>query len=444
MRNKNQLAGKFRTCAVFAVVLIMLLGMLTGALFFIRPKKSNVERRNLTAFPKMSVKRVLGGEFFKDVSTWYADTYPGRDRLIAVNNRFKNLYGFESKEKLVTKTKQKADAIPVEDKKKKKEKKEEETTELPKNVEAPKSSAVDAEVQDAITNGLYIKDGVAYNIFYFYQEGVERYADILNATAETLKDKTNVYSVLAPTNVILLDQKTQDKLGGSDQTQTLQYYASKYSDDVHMVYVADRFKKHKDEYLFFNTDHHWTADGAYYAYEEFCKVKDIKAHKKDYFKNQADYKPFLGTYYQELKDESLANNPDTVHVYIPNGTNDSRTVMHDGTEMDNHVIMDDTYDEANKYMAFLSGDQKLTTIVNDEIDDDSSVVLLCDSYGNAFAPFLVDHYHTVYVKDFRYTDPNIADFCVEHDVTDLIVLNTMKIASANSTLDQLQVDLLGQ
>ena len=172
--------------------------------------------------------------------------------------------------------------------------------------------------------------------------------------------------------------------------------------------------------------------------------KGIKAHKKSYFKKQDDYKPFLGTYYQELKDETLGNNPDTVHVYVPNGTNESKSVTKDGVEFDSQVIKDDTFDEANKYMAFLGGDQRLTTIVNDAVEDDSACVLLCDSYGNAFAPFLVDHYHTVYVKDFRYTDPNIVDFCVQNNVTDLIVLNTMKISSAKSTLAQLQIDLLGQ
>ena len=436
MRNRNQIASKFRLYAVGAVAIVLVLGMLVGALFFFRPKTSDVERRTLTKFPKLSVQRMLNGGFFKDVSTWYADTYPGRDGLIAVNNKFQNTYGFETQEKLVTKVKEKADKIPVE--------KETTAEDVKKEVDPPKAGAVDKDVQDAITNGLYIKDGIAYNIYYFYQEGVDQYASILNSAAKLLKGKTNVYSVLAPTNTILLDQETQEKLGGSDQEQTLKYYDSKYSKNVNMVYVADIFKKHKDDYLFFNTDHHWTADGAYYAYKQFCKVKGIKAHKKSYFKNQDDYKPFLGTYYQELKDETLEKNPDTVHVYIPNGTNESKSVTKDGVEFDSQVIKDDNFDEANKYMAFLGGDQKLTTIVNDAIEDDSACVLLCDSYGNAFAPFLVDHYHTVYVKDFRYTDPNIVDFCAQHNVTDLIVLNTMKISSAKSTLAQLQIDLLGQ
>ena len=199
MRNRNQIASKFRLYAIGAVAIVLVLGMLVGALFFFRPKKSDVERRTLTKFPKFSAQRILNGGFFKDVSTWYADTYPGRDGLIAVNNKFQNTYGFETQEKLVTKVKEEADEIPV----KKKTAKAEDVKE---EVDPPKPGAVDKDVQDAITNGLYIKDGIAYNIYYFYQEGVDQYAGILNSAAKLLKDKTNVYSVLAPTNTILLDQ----------------------------------------------------------------------------------------------------------------------------------------------------------------------------------------------------------------------------------------------
>ena len=29
----------------------------------------------------------------------------------------------------------------------------------------------------------------------------------------------------------------------------------------------------KDEYLYFKTDHHWTPNGAYRAYEQFCSLQ---------------------------------------------------------------------------------------------------------------------------------------------------------------------------
>ena len=432
---KNAIASGFRLASVTVVILIMVAGMITGALLFKRPHKSSVENRNLTRFPKFSVVSALKGDYFKDVATWYADTFPMRDKLISANNKVKGYYGIEQHEKMVTSVKEKADEIPVED--------DTEVAELPTNVEAPTSGAVDEEVQDAVTNGMYIKDGVVYNIYYFYQEGVDRYVSLLNETAKTLDGTTQVYSILAPTNVILLDQKLQDKLGGSDETQALQYYASKFSDQVKTCYLPDIFKKHKDDYLFFGTDHHWTADGAYYAYKMFCKEKGIKAHKKDYF-TTATYEPFLGTFYANLKDESLKNNPDSVKVYFPKGTNAAEIVGTDGQTTSGEVVRDDVYDENNKYLVFLGGDYPKTTIVNDEIDDDSACLMLCDSYGNAMAPFLVDHYHTVYVMDFRTAEDNICKFCEDNGIDDLIVLNSMKISSATSTLDRLQIDLLGQ
>ena len=439
MSNKKRTAKKLHIFAILSVVTVMVLGMLIGALFFIRPKKSDAERRELTKFPKFGVKEVLSGSYFKDISTWYADTYPGRDGLIAANRKFKGLYGVESKEKLVAKNPKKADKIPVE------EKDTDTEVALPDHVDVPKNGAVDAAVQDAVTNGLYIKDGTVYNIYYFYQKGVERYCALLNKAAEQLDGETQVYSIVAPTNVILLDEETQDKLGGSNQTQALQYFGSKLSDKVKYVYLPDIFKKHKDEYLFYRTDHHWTADGAYYAYKMFCKQKDMKAHSRKYFKKTDEYSPFLGSFYQELQDDTLAKNPDSLKVYFPNGTNDTVIKTNDGGETDGNVITsDEAFDENNEYMSFLGGDHKLSTITNDKVDDDSACMVVCDSYGNAMVPFLVDHYHTVYVADFRFTDENVCNFCTEHNVDDLIVLGNMKIVSVDTSLDKLQVDLLGQ
>ena len=45
-------------------------------------------------------------------------------------------------------------------------------------------------------------------------------------------------------------------------------------------------------------------------------------------------------------------------------------------------------------------------------------------------PFLVDHYQTVYVIDFRYTQNNVMDFVKEHKVQDLIIMNNISIIAS--------------
>ena len=60
-----------------------------------------------------------------------------------------------------------------------------------------------------------------------------------------------------------------------------------------------------------------------------------------------------------------------------------------------------------------------------------------DSYGNAFAPLLVDSYQTVHVIDFRETDKNICDYVRENNIQDVIFLTGMKIGLTESVANTL-------
>ena len=44
---------------------------------------------------------------------------------------------------------------------------------------------------------------------------------------------------------------------------------------VQFLRVTDALRAHKDEYLYYRTDHHWTTLGAYYAYEQFCEAQGL-------------------------------------------------------------------------------------------------------------------------------------------------------------------------
>ena len=49
--------------------------------------------------------------------------------------------------------------------------------------------------------------------------------------------------------------------------------------------------------------------------------------------------------------------------------------------------------------------------------------MIKESYGNAFVPWLVDHYQNVYVVDYRYYTGNLTQFVKEHQVDDVIFVN---------------------
>lgn len=194
-KEQKKIIRKFRALAVKAFAAVMLIGCVMGFLFFFRPATSQVEKRKLTEFPKFTVSSFLDGSFFSQVSLWYSDTFPMRDTLIAADKKVKDLYGIESSTMMVGGHEQ-GDAIPAAGDKKDKETEDstqEEESQEP--VTAPDSQEMEAEIQNQIQQGLYVKDGAAYSVYYFNQGAAETYTDALNQAAEELDGIAKVYSL---------------------------------------------------------------------------------------------------------------------------------------------------------------------------------------------------------------------------------------------------------
>ena len=453
-KKQRQIIRKYHNLGIILFAGVMLLGAFLGLLFFARPKTSEKEKRSLAKYPSFTMKTFLNGEYFSDVSTWYSDTYPFRDALVSADQKLKGLYGIESKTMMVGEEKQ-ADEIPdINDNTEAvtetttaatteaaTENTEagattEATTEKVREVDPPDSKGMDEEIQNQIQQNLYVKGDAAYSVYYFGKENCTNYVAALNNVAAELKGQTTVYNILVPNNSgVMLSEDELSKLAGSDQEQAIDYYYSIESDDVKTVDTIKTLREHNDEYLYFRTDHHWTQLAAYYVYQNFCKVKGIEAHDLSYY-DKKEFKNFLGTFYSTLGNSNMEANPDTVDAYVPKGTNDMTFWDTDGKEWNWNVIYDvDSWASSSKYMTFIGGDRPMEVIENPQIKDGSSCVVLKESYGNCFVPFLVDYYQTVYVLDYRYTTVNVLDFVKEKQADDLIIINNITIIGSTSVVD---------
>lgn len=419
----------YRALSVRIFAFIMLLGGIVGIMFFFRPDTSEVEKRKLAEFPKPTLSSFLNGEYFYDLSLWYSDTYPMRDGLIAADQKIESLYGITPSTMMVGNRKI-SDDIPDID-----EAQADSGNEQPQEVEqisAPDSRAMESEIQKQIQQNLYVKDGAAYSLYYYDQTAADIYTSALSKAAGELEGKTNVYSILVPNNSgAMLSDRELEALGGADQEQAIDYYYN-LSEGVKTVDTIKTLREHNDEYLYFRTDHHWTQLAAYYVYQNFCEEKGIQPNNLSDFQKMT-FSPFLGTFYQELQNEDMAANPDFVDAYIPMATNDMTYWETDGSQVNWHVIQDVTgWNKNSLYSCFIGGDKPLVQINNPNLSDGSSCVVVKESYGNSFVPFLVDHYQTVYVIDFRYTKNNVMDFVQEHNVQDLIIINNISIIASEN------------
>ncbi len=460
-KTQKKIMKKYRSIGVLLFAVIMLIGGIIGCLFFVRPKVSEKEKRELTKFPQFTVSSFLDGSYFSEVSLWFSDTYPMRDALVSADQGIKSLYGIESDTMMVGEQAE-ADEIPDIDKaksseeasaetggQKKKDTAENSTTENlttekeplendttaqheVKKVTPPDAKAMDEEFQKQVQQNLYVKDGAAYSAYYFVKDSADKYIDAVNRAAKELSGQTDVYCMLIPNQSgALLSEEELSNMGGSDQMQAIDYYYGML-EGVKTVDTIRTLRAHKDEYIYFRTDHHWTQLGAYYVYENFCKTKGITAVPLESRKSYK-FENFLGTFYSTLQNSEMAKHPDTVYAYIPNGTNDLTYFDEDGTENDWNVVFDvEGWAESSLYMTFIAGDRPLEIIENPKITDGSSCLVLKESYGNAFVPLLVDHYQTVYVIDYRYAQVNVLDYIREKQIKDLILINNITIIGSDS------------
>ncbi len=448
-----------------------------GLLWFARPKTSTVEKRDLAQFPSLSLKGLWDGSFFSGVETWYADTYPLREGLIDADTKLEQLYGIRG-EQMISNG-EKADEIPTG------------TVDLAElagrsTTEAPLPSdsgsvpvasgspvspvsteaappattefngqgAADV-TEDLVQSGdIYIANGAGYGVYYFSESNSARYCLLVNQLAKNLAGKAQIYSMLCPISAgVMLSDEVRESTGASDENQATEWFYRNMDPSVKTVSMFNSLKAHNDQYIFFRTDHHWTALGAYYAYQEWCKVKGVTPHELSQFETKS-FEGFLGTFYSNSnKNASLAANPDTVTAYVPMGTNSMEMYVANGdgsfTKYDWRIVNDvSDYAKSELYATFAGGDQAYNYVHNTAVTDGSSVLIVKDSYGNAFIPFLIDHYEHIYWIDFRnykkwcawagYGDPSISALVERQGIQDVVLCHNISIAGSSTALDVME------
>ena len=287
-------------------------------------------------------------------------------------------------------------------------------------------------------SSVVVVDDAAYELYTYLDDVADNYAKSINQVAKNLDGKADVYDLVIPlSSGITFPDNLRDEIKSSDQREAMTKIQDKMSDKVKSVDVYDTLMKHRDEYEYYRTDHHWTTLGAYDAYTDFCKAKGIEPEELDSYDTK-EFDGFLGSFYNDTSDAKLKKNPDVVTACYPHNDSVMHVTASDGQKYDWPVIYDVTnYGAALKYSAFIASDNPYTVIENKDLNDGSSCIVVKESFGNAFVPFLVDHYQKIYVIDYRYWTGSISKFAQENKVQDVLFLNNLSMIRNKSLVGKL-------
>ena len=279
------------------------------------------------------------------------------------------------------------------------------------------------------SGGVYVVGSAGYEMYNYVGSLAEKYQSTVNAVADSLSGVSQVYAMAIPlsSGITLPDELFSD-IPGSDQAQAEKDILAGMGQNVKTIPLHDVMMSHRTEYIYFRTDHHWTALGAYYAYVQFCTAKGITPHNlSDYEVSQ--FPGFLGSFYNDGgKPDAMKNDPDTVNAYHPVSATASMKYgdNENSTLTGGQVIFDESTASASlKYGTFIMGDNPFTVIENPEVSNGESCIVVKESFGNAFVPFLVDHYQTVYVVDYRYYSGSVTQLAKDKGVKDVLFVNNL-------------------
>ena len=345
------------------LVLTMLLGIGTGIL--VRDREfSDSENRMLAQFPAITFSSVFDGSFLEELGDYTADQFPGRDAWISLNLKMNQLLGQKE------------------------------------------------------AGGVYLCDD-GYLIQVPSEPNwaqAERNLSAVESFAAKYPDLSMVMTV-APNAVTVLSDLLPANAPARDQREDLARIQEQL-EAVRFCDVTDALLAHKDEGLYYKTDHHWTSLGAKYAFYAMTEALNIQAIKEE------DYTayPVSNTFQGTLSSKSGSHtSSDTVEIYIPHSGIDYYVTYADTGENISSLYRRSALNEKDHYTVFFGGNHARVDITT-TADTGRCLLLFKDSYANCMVQFLFPYYDHITMIDPRYYYDNIDLVIKSESITDVLFL----------------------
>ena len=399
-------------------ILFLSIIYLGGLLFIILPhdKVSVNEKRSLSPFPILTSNNYLTGKYSDSIDFYYSDNFLFRDHLIALSNKLKEKRGIKNLDiKIYTKNEKAGNLI--------------EKNKIENNIKAADTINIlnnDNEYQNI--KSVIVYKNRALQMFSGSKKVAASFSKLMGEYKLTFPD-VNVYCMAVPVGG---DFYLPNNINKNNEIKFIDALYASLVNGVIPIRAYESLKPHYKEYLQFNTDHHWTGRAAYYAYEAFCNTIGISQVPMEKL-NRKIIKGFLGTLYYYTLSPELKNNKDSVEYFkIPYET---KTVYY--TKNSTTPVKGNLYAESarggNSYGVFLGGDFPLIKIVS-SIKNNKKILVLKDSYGNAFVPYLASHYEEIYVIDYRYYEGGVKNLVKNNNITDILFAHNVFMFNTNYTI----------
>ena len=351
------------TCVLFCGFTAVML-----VLFLVLPKAdfSELEKRSLAQKPNTSAQAILSGTFGQEAETYIADHIPGRSFFVGLSNYYDLLSGRQGTKDILT-----ADGDRL--------------------VEKPNEPNAAA---------------------------IQRNMAAINAFAQAIGQKVDL--MIVPSAGFVLRDTVQGLHGAYTDDEIIASIHALAGENVRPVSLLEAFEGTQDKgALYYRTDHHWTALGAYTAAQVY--LENALPAKESYTVEAFD--GFYGTTHS--RSGLWLTKPDSVELWDDGGSYtvtaynnlaDTAGKTHGSLFYRQRLL------ERDMYTVYLNGNQPLVRIHNEQ--GEGKLLVIRDSYANCLGTLLAGKYKEVVLVDLRYWKTPVSELAAE-GFDDVLVCYTL-------------------
>ena len=327
--------------------------LITMAAGYLLPKQafSEMEKRYLAEVPKLGWKTVFSGQWGREAEEYLTDHVPGRNLFVGINAYLELFAGRQH-------------------------------------------------LKDVwLVDGKLVEAPVAMD-----EKAIARNMNAINTLAETLGQEVHVMVIPSAGWASGVEDYTDE--------DTLDAIYAATGERVTAVPVEDIFRNKPE--LYYNTDHHWTSQGAYYGYEAFAEAVGREIRPAEDFQITLA-EDFQGSTYSRsalwlTPSETIELWQGSEGLTVTNGETEG---IHEG------IFYRERLEEADKYTVFLDGNHSIVRIMNPH--KQGKLLVIRDSYSNCLGGFLAESYGEVVLVDLRYYRQAVSELVKQEGFDDILV-----------------------
>ena len=349
------------------IFMVLLLGLAGKEALSHQRTYSPVEKRELQTRPEISITKVLDGRFQKKYESYLRDQFPGRDHWVSFQTDMELFMG--------------------------------------KN-----------EIHNVyIGKNHYLLEH--YTEKEFDPQQISKNLQALEKFVGKAKQNADVHVMMVPTKSWILREKLPAFAPHYKEQKFYDALQQKLEKEDVLISVEPVLDAHKEEEIYYRTDHHWTTLGAWYAYEQYTKgVGGDLQRAQGKKKFRCISKDFYGTTYAKI---NYARQADKIEIYEPA---DKLRVVYNMGEKKTKTLYDVSFlKTADQYSDFTGGNQAVLEITGG-IKNGKTLLLIKDSFANSILPFLAEDYEKLVVVDLRQLNVSGDRLLEMFSPTDILIL----------------------